>query len=130
MTEAHRDVFLCSNQLFEEGTKQPDPEECQCYYHCNYRQQPCYYCCPDGQVFSVKINSCVNALAVQCKDRPARFKCMGTGKFANKDNCRKYWDCSNPWSLPIEEACAKDQHWDDEAKVCRHDSEGSKYSLC
>lgn len=129
-TEAHRNVHRCTNQLFEAGTPQPDPHDCQCYYHCNYRQQPCYMCCPDGQVFSPKLNSCVESGSYACKDKPAVFRCKSAGLFANKEHCRKYWDCSNAWGEPIEEGCPADYHWDDSTKTCRSDTERSVNNKC
>src|SRR5690606_8682488 len=97
-----------------------DPENCQCYYHCNYRQQPCYTCCPDGQVFHPK-NGCVLRDAYQCREERPRFRCTSLGLFRHEDHCRKYWDCRG--GTEVEEACPLDHHWDDTGKGCRKDSE-------
>ena len=128
--EASRNLIRCSNEFFAAARPEADPENCQCYYHCNYRQEPCYQCCPDGQVYEPKLETCVSALAYRCREQPPPFRCPSRGLFANKENCRKYWDCNQPWGLPIEEACSREQHWDDWAKVCRADSEGMKSSRC
>ncbi|KAH9414316.1 chitin binding [Dermatophagoides pteronyssinus] len=123
--EANRDQYICRNQLFEPGQKIADPENCDCYYDCNYRQQPCYSCCPNGQIFSAKQNDCVLRSAFQCQNQPLRYRCEGRGLFRNLEHCRKYWDCrnSNVDDEPVEEACPDDYHWDDSKKICRKDSE-------
>lgn len=122
---ARPDIYRCNNQLFESGAKIPDEENCQCYYHCNYRQQPCYECCNDGEAFHPK-RGCVLVSSYKCVDKPPRFACPYKG-LVKHEHCRKYWDCRG--LLPVEEACAESHHWDDQAKVCRKDSEVER-SVC
>ncbi len=110
---------MCRNQYHEPGKKYADPENCQCYYHCSYRQQPCYYCCLDGQSYHPTLG-CLPSKALNCVNKPSEFNCTSTGKYSHK-HCRKYWDCSN--GKPVEEACLDDQHWDNQEKRCRDDRE-------
>ena len=124
-TEANRDQYICRNQLFEPGRKVADPENCDCYYDCNYRQQPCYMCCPNGQIFNPKQGDCVLRSSFDCKNQPHRYRCEGRGLFAMHENCRKYWDCrsNDNDGEPIEESCPDNYHWNDWQKICRKDSE-------
>nr|XP_046916707.1 peritrophin-1-like isoform X2 [Dermatophagoides farinae] len=123
--EANRDQYICRNQLFEPGRKVADPENCDCYYDCNYRQQPCYMCCPNGQIFNPKQGDCVLRSSFDCKNQPHRYRCEGRGLFAMHENCRKYWDCrsNDNDGEPIEESCPDNYHWNDFQKICRKDSE-------
>jgi len=118
--EADRDVFICRNQLFETGKKLSDLENCQCYYQCSYRQQPCYYCCPDGQHFHQKLG-CIIAKSSNCVNQSPEFICPPESldaKYPHK-HCRKYWDCFR--GRPIERSCSTNEHWNDRRKQCVRD---------